>query len=280
MSLASKMKTLIDSFHAIKTNINTKDGYTHQDVQAEGLAHEIEIMYAGKDGLWIEKTGNAFTAHTDLTYIPDHTFDGYTEIILDSSTTITDIGDYAFYRVTMSNYDFISNVETIGDYAFYWSSPLMGDYPSDIVPLDLTSCTQLGEHAFELFANRVHCEITLGDHITELPSCCFMSVNCTSIDLGNSLEKICTGALSFGSGFTGGFIFPSSIKTIEEEICSYNTNMTTITFKGTPEYLDWHAFYRCNNISTIYVPWSMDEVPDAPWGARFATVVYNYIPSS
>lgn len=55
------------------------------------------------------------------------------------------------------------------------------------------------------------------------------------------------------------------------------TNLQTVTFKGTPSNsISEDAFYGCENITVINVPWSEGAKRGAPWGAINATINYNY----
>lgn len=57
---------------------------------------------------------------------------------------------------------------------------------------------------------------------------------------------------------------------------SWCESLTTITFNGKPNGFADDAFYQCNNLTTINVPWAEGEVLAAPWGAVNATINYNY----
>ena len=54
------------------------------------------------------------------------------------------------------------------------------------------------------------------------------------------------------------------------------TSLTSITFKGTPTTIGSAAFNGCTNLTDIKVPWAEGAVSGAPWGARNATITYNY----
>lgn len=56
------------------------------------------------------------------------------------------------------------------------------------------------------------------------------------------------------------------------EFCQF----TTITFKGTPTRVGTNAFANCPKLTTINVPWAEGAVANAPWGAKNATINYNY----
>lgn len=68
---------------------------------------------------------------------------------------------------------------------------------------------------------------------------------------------------------------PKSVEAIRSN-CFSGSGLRSVTFKGTPSILDPNAFYGCFNLTTINVPWSENEVENAPWGATKATINYNY----
>lgn len=68
---------------------------------------------------------------------------------------------------------------------------------------------------------------------------------------------------------------PASITTLGYQ-CLGSTNLSSITFEGTPTTINGGAFYSCANLTTINVPWAEGAVANAPWGATNATINYNY----
>lgn len=96
--------------------------------------------------------------------------------------------------------------------------------------------------------------------LTSLPS--------TVTSIGRNAFEQCTN-LSLTS-------IPSSVKSIGDWAFQYCTGLTTLTFKGTPSSIASNAFINCTNITTINVPWADGAVAGAPWGAKNATINYNY----
>ena len=69
---------------------------------------------------------------------------------------------------------------------------------------------------------------------------------------------------------------PSSVTDIENNAFDNCTSLTTLTFKGKPSNIRPKAFNMCGRLLTINVPWAAGEVANAPWGAKNATINYNY----
>lgn len=69
---------------------------------------------------------------------------------------------------------------------------------------------------------------------------------------------------------------PNSIRSVDSDACYSCINLGTVTFKGTPKIIQVDAFRYCDNLTEINVPWSEGEVANAPWGAKNATINYNY----
>ena len=71
---------------------------------------------------------------------------------------------------------------------------------------------------------------------------------------------------------------PSSISEVGTLAFYDCTDLRTVVFKGTPDSLDNECFGLCSKLTAIFVPWSESDPinANAPWGARNATIVYNY----
>ena len=68
----------------------------------------------------------------------------------------------------------------------------------------------------------------------------------------------------------------SGITSIGGNAFSKCTGLTSITFQGKPNSIASNAFNYCTNLKTINVPWESGAVSGAPWGAKNATINYNY----
>lgn len=69
---------------------------------------------------------------------------------------------------------------------------------------------------------------------------------------------------------------PAEVKTIGDYALSNLKDLTTLTFKGTPESIGSNVFTGNFSLTTINVPWAEGAVEGAPWGAENATINYNY----
>ena len=72
-------------------------------------------------------------------------------------------------------------------------------------------------------------------------------------------------------------VLPSSLTIFNSGVFK-GVNVTTITFtrKLTSVMSDMLSISDYPNLTTINVPWSQGEVNYAPWGAKNATINYNY----
>lgn len=68
---------------------------------------------------------------------------------------------------------------------------------------------------------------------------------------------------------------PSTITTIKANAFK-SSGLETVLFRGTPKELVGTAFSGCSSLKTIAVPWAEGAIKYAPWGATFATIIYNY----
>lgn len=69
---------------------------------------------------------------------------------------------------------------------------------------------------------------------------------------------------------------PYFIYNVEPQAFYSCHELTKVTFKGTPAFVNSDVFKDCPNLTIINVPWSEGEVGVAPWGATNATINYNY----
>lgn len=73
-------------------------------------------------------------------------------------------------------------------------------------------------------------------------------------------------------------IIPHFIINIDQRAFAYCNELTTVTFKGTTEYIEYDAFKGSDNLTTINVPWTEDDPVNEkkPWGATNAQINFNY----
>lgn len=102
--------------------------------------------------------------------------------------------------------------------------------------------------------------------------------SCTSLVLGSLPQKlIYINSYSFYNCTSLSIQeIPATVKQIDSYAFWKCLGLTSITFKGTPDVIGSTAFTYCTNLTTINVPWAEGEVANAPWGAKNATINYNY----
>ena len=95
----------------------------------------------------------------------------------------------------------------------------------------------------------------------------------TSINLPNSIEYI--DLMAFDSCYAlESIVIPESVHRVEG-IAFYMCSLKKVVFLGVPDSIANGALCG-DNIEEVYVPWRVDEVEGAPWGATAATVYYSY----
>ena len=125
------------------------------------------------------------------------------------------------------------------------------DAEGNLIDVNLVGYTTIRPYAFYLCMNLA---------LTSLPS------GITSI--GNKAFQSCS-KLALTS-------LPSGLTSIGSYAFRDCTGLTSITFKGKPNSIASNAFYRCTNLKTINVPWAKGAIANSPWGAKNATINYNY----
>lgn len=108
----------------------------------------------------------------------------------------------------------------------------------------------------------------------------FYSLGNISLNLEETqLESIASYGV-WNNLFSQNIVLPATLKTLSAESLTTNSAVT-LTFKGKPDSISSTAFYysassKGSAFTKIYVPWSKGEVAGAPWGAKSATIYYNY----
>ena len=125
------------------------------------------------------------------------------------------------------------------------------DASGDLIDVNLVGYTVIRPNAFSSCTNLA---------LTSLPS------GITSIE-SNAFYSCINLALTS---------LPSGLKSIGSNAFYGCTGLTSITFKGKPSSIHSNAFPNCTNLKTINVPWARGELSGAPWGAKNATINYNY----
>lgn len=110
--------------------------------------------------------------------------------------------------------------------------------------------------------------------ITTIGVCAFSGCDLSTTTLPKNLYKV--QRYGFSSSKINISELPASVKYIEDYGFSFCKNITSLTFKSVPSSIGSNAFWGCDNLKTINVPWVKGKVANAPWGATNATINYNY----
>ena len=198
----------------------------------------------------------------------EETYDANGNLIDAKMYGYTKVRDYAFYYCkNLALTSLPESLTSIGNYAFYYCTSLAltslpegltrisGNAFYSCTSLALTSLpeglTRMGNSAFSGCTNLALTSLPEG--LTKIDDNVFYS--CKNLALTSLPESL----ISIGT-----YAFYSC------------TSLTSITFKGTPSSIMSSAFNGCTNLTDIKVPWAEGAVANAPWGAKNATITYNY----
>lgn len=215
----------------------------------------------------IEYTSTSQVTLYDSTNVVSHTFSDGTGIITLSSKVVT---VYPWLRGTaVTGVSLPSCVTTIGNNAFFQCTSLV----SINLPDGLTT---IGQSAFKQCSNVEISSLPSG--ITSIGSDCFYGcAKFTATSLPSGLTQLSSNTFySTGIAIT---TMPSGITKFYTGCFGGCLSLTSLTFLGQPTSIANSTFTNCTNLRDIYVPWASGAVSNAPWGARWATIHYNYTPA-
>lgn len=69
--------------------------------------------------------------------------------------------------------------------------------------------------------------------------------------------------------------FPRALKFIDAGAFLGCENLSVVTFMGIPDTISSDCFLGAG-VKIIYVPWKAGQIPNAPWGARNAKIIYEW----
>ena len=200
----------------------------------------------------------------------------YIEETYDANGNLIDAKMYGYTKVRDNAFYYCKNLAltslpegltSIGNYAFYYCTSLA----LTSLPKSLTSISG------NAFYNCTSLALTsLPESLTRMGNSAFS--NCTSLaltSLPEGLTKIDDNVF-FGCKKLALTSLPESLTSIGTYAFYNCTSLTSITFKGTPSSIMSAAFNGCTNLTDIKVPWAEGAVANAPWGAKNATITYNY----
>ena len=235
---------------AIADAIRAKTG-TAEQLTPEQMISAIANIQAGGGGddsnykEFVERTTANPTLPSDLTKIVDYAF-------------------YEFHSLALTSLP--AGVTSIGTDAFYNCKNLaLASLPAGV--------TNIGISAFANCSNLALASIPAG--VTSINDSTFF--HCTSL----ALTSLPAGITSIGNR---AFYYcyklaltslPAGLQIIKDYAFAVCSGLTSITFEGTPRSIG-SCFGNCSNLTTINVPWAEGAVSGAPWGAKNATINYNY----
>lgn len=186
----------------------------------------------------------------------------------------TEILDYAFNGCTsLVITELPDTIKTIGTSAFSGCENLTISQPP-------ASCEDLGNDAFYGCVN-LPASFKFNNGLKSIHA--YVVAGCPNVtiaDIPDSVEYLYTRAFS-GNKTASHIKLPKSLKYLGPYVFQYCTTLAAVTFQCIPMELFSRDAFRAENsnwtspVRNIYVPWAKDEVPNAPWGAKNATVHYN-----
>ena len=254
-------------------------GFT-KDISAEtesGIYTTIEAFkeviryFIRENGEWKEISSRILaTLSNGVTNIADlsGSYDG-------SDITVTDIGVFNLAEIIETERKIPLNI--------YVDTPSVAsliedNYPENI-PLeyfkraDGTYAEYVGQCKF--YGARIK-SVDMPDCIATIGYMAFMyCTNLALTSLPNSLEYINDDAFRFCHNLALTSL-PENLTYIGNGAFAGCGSLVSLTFRSTPSYMGDLIFDGCPNLTTINVPWAEGEVQGAPWGAKNATINYNY----
>lgn len=209
------------------------------------------------------------TFPSTLTSIGNYAFSGtgITSLSVDGN-----IGEYAFYNCTsLTTLTLGSNRgTTIGYGAFYYcwhvTSLTIGEYMTNVnIPYafadchdlesifyNATNCTFGYDGSYAAFTGAGNaCTLIIGANVTSIPANAFSGYNGT-IGSWGGVTSIGDYAFSH-SGFSN-FTIPDAVTSIGDQVFSYCSNLTSVTFGSGLTTTGDHTFSDCTSLTTVIMP--------------------------
>lgn len=125
------------------------------------------------------------------------------------------------------------------------------------------SVTVIGDEAFQKCSNLQ--SVTMGSNLTSIGAFAFADCSAlNSISLPDSLEQI--GARVFMNTGIKALAIPPKIKSLSGAMAYECKQLTTVSFKGKPERIEWSAFYGAVNLKDIVLPDSINYIGPNAFG--------------
>lgn len=199
---------------------------------------------------------------------------------------------YAFAGLSVTKVN-IPNVISLNDGVFYncWQLAEV-DLPENLFEIPNKAFAQSPSFNTSSLPNSVHAiyheafsgctSLTLSTLPTNLKiiyGSAFQNSGIAVTELPQQLEEIWHSAFGRCENLAITTI-PASVKFVKGYAFEYCPQLTSITFESKPEELEWGIFEGCENLTTINVPWSIDDPinGDGSWhSAPNAIINYNYV---
>lgn len=169
-------------------------------------------------------------------------------------------------RSTFQSLKLPNSMTSIADYAFRGMSKLKISQLPDTIE-------SIGHYAFQ---ECLELGLTkLPENLKSIGNYAFRQASLEISALPEKLETI--GNYAFLNRTFSIDSIPKSVKTMSTRCFEGCKQITSLTFKGTPDSIASDAFISCHNLTVINVPWADGEVANAPWGATNAKINYSYV---
>ena len=249
---------LIDKLTAIANAIRSKTGST-DPLSLDDMPTAIEGIQSGSGG-----------ESTAVEPYIEETYDDSGGLIDVNMVGYSKVRSYAFYgckKLALTSLP--SGLTSIGSYAFQNCKNLaLTSLPSGL--------TNISDSAFSSCSNLALTSLPYG--ITSIGREAFYGCsNLALTSFPDSITSIGQWAFRDCTLLPSTIVLPSSLTIFNSGVFK-GVNVTTITFtrKLTSVMSDMLSISDYPNLTTINVPWSQGEVNYAPWGAKNATINYNY----
>ena len=149
------------------------------------------------------------------------------------------------------------------------------DADGNLIGAKMYGYTKVREYLFSNCTSLAH--VSFSEGLTSIGESAFAGCsNLALTSLPESLTSISDHAFQWCINLALTSL-PDGLASIGFKAFADCTSLTSITFKGTPITISSSAFDGCANLTDIKVPWVEHAVSGAPWGAKNATITYNYI---
>lgn len=236
---------------AIADALRTKGGTSDALAFPGGFVNAIGAIQAGTGG----GNDNVLKAIVDRSVVD-----------VELPDDIVAIGDYAFYMcAALEMVSIPETTTTIGNYSFGECAKLaLAGLPDSI--------ESIGKNAFHKC--KALAITNLPKNLTTIGDSAFMESSIAISEIPDGVTSIGERVFQSCNQVGDDIIFPESLLTVGNMVFAW-ASIKSVTFKGTPDSIHSGAF-SSSGVSTINVAWAENEVAGAPWGARDATINYNY----